>query len=88
MWRCWCCSNANHSNTLAGSIRRHLHSSIPTALDGLRVPERIHGVDWPSRHYVLIPLLRLLQAELQREAKKTESGKRQENIIEWKNSLQ
>lgn len=75
-------------NVFAGSICRHLYSSIPTALDGLRVSEGIHGVDRPSRRHVLIPLLGLLQAKLHREAKKTESCCRETNHIEWEAELQ
>lgn len=90
------CKRMTHKNrlltsslsTIAGSIRRHLYSSIPTALDGLRVSKGIYGVDWPSRHHVLIPLLGLLQAKLHREAKKTESCCRETNANQWKTLLQ
>jgi phosphatidylglycerophosphate synthase len=40
----------------SGPIHRHFHSPIPAAVQRLRISKRLYGVDWPSRHHVLIPL--------------------------------
>lgn len=69
-----------------GPIRRYFHASVPAPLDRLSIPQRLYGVDRASRCNVLVPLLRLLQTELYRKAKKTERS--EEIIDEWKSSLQ
>lgn len=35
-----------------GSIRCHLHASIPIAVARVRLPEGVHGVDRSARHHV------------------------------------
>lgn len=73
--------------TLTASVCRNLHTSVPTALGSrLRISQRIHGVDWTPWSHVSLPFLRLLQAELHREAKKTERD--EEKRVKWKGSRQ
>lgn len=48
-----------------GSIRCNLHASIPIALHRVQLPEDHHGMDRASRRDVPLPLLRLLQGQVQ-----------------------
>lgn len=53
-----------------GSIRDDFRPPIPTFIHGMQLPEDLHGVDRRARSFILVPVLRFLQSEVQQGPQK------------------
>lgn len=62
-----------------GAIRGDFHASVPAAVQGLRLPEGVHGLDWAARNHVPVPVLGLLQGQVLGEGEGERSRK-----TEWR----